>query len=190
MIRTVRAAELMDRSDLRDIDDNHDRCFAEHRSRAEFFTDGRPSARRHWTSVTGPWTLSSPVRSRLHDGMTHRATSPETNAPEVAVRVYQCDQLIEQRLAESPESAAHIVESWESRRSPTGERIVVEPQPPEAIVEVLRAVADALEQERPTAMPRPFPDIRVQLVTAGTETTPPKRAELRVLWRELAHPGD
>ena len=122
--------------------------------------------------------------------MTHRATSPETNAPEVAVRVYQGDQLIEQRFAESPNRPLTSLRSWRSRRSPTGQRIVIEPQPPEAIVEVLRAIADAIEQERPTAMPRPFPDIRVQLVTAGTETTPPKRAELRVLWQELAHPGD
>ena len=64
------------------------------------------------------------------------------------------------------------------------------PHPPEAIVDLLRAIADAIEQERPVAMQHPLPHIRLELVTEGTESSQSERGELRLLWHELAHPGD
>jgi hypothetical protein len=73
---------------------------------------------------------------------------------------------------------------------PSGELVVVEPHPPQVIVELFRAIADALEEERPLAMPHPFRHIRLQLATEGTETTTSRRGELSLLWQELAHPGD
>jgi hypothetical protein len=122
--------------------------------------------------------------------MTEQATSAEEWAPEVLVRVYRGGHLIEQRFCESPESVAHLVESWEARPPPAGELIVVEPHTPEVIVALMRAIADAIEQERPVAMPHPFPHIRLQLATAGTEPDRARQGELRLLWQELAHPGD
>ena len=80
-------------------------------------------------------------------------------SPEVLVRVYRGDHLIEQRHSDSPEAVAQIVESWEARPPPEGERIVVEPHPPEEILTLLRTIADAIEQERPLSMPHPFPPL-------------------------------
>ena len=122
--------------------------------------------------------------------MTEQAASAEEWVPEVLVRVYRGGHLIEQRFCESPESVGDLVESWESGLPATGEVIVVEPHPPEVIVALLRAIADAIEQERPVPMQHPFPHIRLQLATEGAEPTQPRRGELRVLWQELAHPGD
>jgi hypothetical protein len=107
------------------------------------------------------------------------------------VRVYRGGHLIEQRFCESAERAADVVESWEARQAPPGgELIVVEPHPPEMIVGLLRTIADAIEQEKPVAMPHPFPHLRLQLVTEGTEPGPPRHGELSLLWQEQAHPGD
>ena len=122
--------------------------------------------------------------------MTQHAASVEECAPEVLVRVYRGGHLIEQRFCESPESVAETVVTRGSRPAPSGELIVVEPHSPEVIVALLRAIADAIEQERPMAMPHRFPPIRLQLVTEGTEPTEPSRGELRLLWQDLAHPGD
>ena len=58
------------------------------------------------------------------------------------------------------------------------------------IVALLRAIADAIEREEPVAMPHPFPSIRLQLATDRTEAGKSTRGELRLLWQELAHPGD
>jgi hypothetical protein len=110
-------------------------------------------------------------------------------SPEVLVRVYRGDHLIEQRFSDNPEAVGQIVESWEARPPPEGELIVVEPHPPETIVALLRAIADAIELERPLSMPHPFPHLRLQLVTEGAESAPPMRGELRLLWQEQAHPG-
>ena len=66
---------------------------------------------------------------------------------------------------------------------------MVEPHPPEEIVALLRAIADAIEQERPLSMPHPFPQLRLQFVTEGAASAPPMRGELRLLWQEQAHPG-
>jgi hypothetical protein len=110
-------------------------------------------------------------------------------APEILVRLYRGDHLIEQQFCASAEAGARTIESWEASSEPQGERIVIEPHPPEAIVALLRAIADAIEQERPLAMPRPFPHIRLQLVTEGTEPADSKHGELRLLWMEQAHPG-
>lgn len=122
--------------------------------------------------------------------MTEGATSTEEWAPEVLVRVYRGGHVIEQRFCTSPESVADFVESREAHPPPAGEMIVVEPHPPEAIVVLLRAIADAIEQGRPVAMPHPFPHIRLELVTEETEPSPPRQGEFRLLWQNLAHPGD
>jgi hypothetical protein len=122
--------------------------------------------------------------------MTEQAHVETDWAPEVLVRVYRGGHLVEQRFCESPESVAQIVESWEAQPLSTGELIVVEPHPPEVIVDLLRAVADAIEREEPVAMPHPFPPIRLQLATDRTTSGEPRRGELRLLWQELAHPGD
>jgi hypothetical protein len=110
-------------------------------------------------------------------------------APEILVRLYRGDQLIEQQFCPSAEASARTIESWEASSEPGGELIVIEPHPPEAIVALLRAIADAIEQERPLAMPRPFPQIRLQLVTEGSEPDDSKHGELRLIWMEQAHPG-
>jgi len=122
--------------------------------------------------------------------MTEEAHIETEWVPEVLVRVYRGGHLIEQRIGESPESVAQIVESWEAKPPSTGELIVVEPHPPEVIVALLRAIADAIEREEPVAMPHPFPPIRLQLATDRTESGKSTRGELRLLWQELAHPGD
>lgn len=41
----------------------------------------------------------------------------------------------------------------------------------------------------PVAMPHPIPPVRLQLVTEGTEPSPAKNGELRLLWQDLSHPG-
>jgi hypothetical protein len=122
--------------------------------------------------------------------MTKQAAVAEEWVPEVRVRVYRGGHLIEQRFCESPESVAQLVESREAQPPPTGELIVVKPHPPEAIVALLRAIADAIEQQRPVAMPHPFPHIRLQLKTERTEPSKPSHGELSLLWQELSHPGD
>jgi hypothetical protein len=122
--------------------------------------------------------------------MTEHATTAEQWAPEVIVRIYRGGHLIEQRFCESPESVAEIIESREARGTPSGELIIVEPHPPEVIIAVLRAIADAIEEDRPVAMPSPFPHIRLQLLTEGTEATRPTHGELHLLLQDLAHPGD
>ena len=105
------------------------------------------------------------------------------------VRTFRGGHLIEQRFCESVEAVAELVETHESHPPSAGELITVEPHPPEVIVELLRAIADAIEQERPVAMAHPFPHIRLQLVTEGSETSRPTRVELRLLSQEQAHPG-
>ena len=122
--------------------------------------------------------------------MTEEAHIETEWVPEVLVRVYRGGHLVEQRFAESPESVAEIVESWQAKPLSTGELIVVEPHPPEVIVALLRAIADAIEREEPVKMPHPFPPIRLQLATDRTESGKSTRGELRLLWQELAHPGD
>ena len=57
--------------------------------------------------------------------------------------------VVEQGFCESPESVAEIIESREAGGAATGELIVVEPHPPEVIIAVLRAIADAIEEGRP-----------------------------------------
>jgi hypothetical protein len=121
--------------------------------------------------------------------VTDRPTSVEQWAPEILVRLYRGDHLIEQQFCDSAEAGARAIETWEAQSVPGGELIVIEPHPPEAIVALLREIADAIEQERPLAMPRPFPRIRLQLVTQGTEPADSKLGELRLLWMEQAHPG-
>jgi hypothetical protein len=125
----------------------------------------------------------------LHEGVTRQGTPVAQWSPEILVRVYRGDHLIEQRFCESPETVAQIVESWEARPSPEGELIVVEPHPPEAVVALLRAIADAIEQERPLSMQHPFPHLRLQLVTDRSDPKRPKQGELHLLWQEQAHPG-
>lgn len=116
-------------------------------------------------------------------------THAEDWAPEVLVRTYRGGHLIEQRFCDNPESVAQIVESWEAQPPATRGSIVVEPHPPQVIVALLRAIADAIEQERPVAMPHPIPPVRLQLVTEGSEPSPSKNGELRLLWQDLSHPG-
>ena len=122
--------------------------------------------------------------------MTETAKVEAEWVPEVLVRVYRGGHLIEQRFCDNPESVAEIVESWEATAPPAGELIMIEPHPPQVIVGLFRAIADAIEQERPVAMPQPFPHIRLQLLTNGTRSGKPSQGELRLLWQELAHPGD
>ncbi len=117
-------------------------------------------------------------------------TSAEQWVPEVLVRTYRGDHLIEQRFCESPEAVADLVESWEARPDSAGGRIVVEPHPPEMIVALLRAIADAIEAEKPVAMSHALPHVRLQLVTEGTDPDRATRGELRLLWQELVRPGD
>ena len=124
------------------------------------------------------------------DGVSEHATSTEEWAPEVVIRVYRGGHLIEHRFCDDPEAVAKLVESWASRPPPAGGLIVVEPHPPQTIVALLRVIADAIEEERPVAMPHPFPHIRLQLATEETESAPSGRGELSLLWQELAHPGD
>jgi hypothetical protein len=123
-------------------------------------------------------------------GMTSDATASETWAPEILVRVYRGDHLIDQRFSNDPETAARNIEYWEAQAPPAGTRIVVDPHPPEAIIALLRAIADALEEERPVAMRHPFPHVRLELATEGTEPTSSRRGQLRLIFQELAHPGD
>jgi hypothetical protein len=156
---------------------------------ADAHEEGRSSG-EVGAATTGRWTLSPHSRQRLHGDVTETATIKEEWNPEVLVRVYRGGHLIEQRFCESPESVANVVESWEAQPPPTGELIVVEPHPPEVIVDLLRAIADAIEQERPVAMQHPFPHIRLELVTEGAEPSQSKRGELCLLWHELGHPGE
>jgi hypothetical protein len=124
--------------------------------------------------------------------MGHVTDQPTTStewAQEILVKHYRGGHLIEQRHCDDPRAAAGIVESWEARPTPDGERIVVEPHPPEAIVALLRAIANAIEQERPLAMAQPFPHLRLELVTEGPEQRDSRRGELKLLWQELGHPG-
>lgn len=121
--------------------------------------------------------------------MTELKTAAEQWAPEVLVRIYRGGHLIEQRFCDSAESVAGIVESWEAHPPTDGGLLVVEPHPTEAIVELLRAIADAIEQERPLALDHPLPPVRLQLVTEGAQPTSARRGELALLWQEQAHPG-
>lgn len=116
-------------------------------------------------------------------------TAAEQRAPEVLVRVYRGGHLIEQRFCDRAETVAGIVESWQARPPAEGELIVVEPHPSEEIVTLLRAIADAIEQERPIAMQHPLPHLRLQLVTEGVDPTSSPRGELSLIWQEQAHPG-
>jgi hypothetical protein len=122
--------------------------------------------------------------------VTETITSAAEWTPEFLVSIYQDGRLLEQRCCDSAERAANVVESWEAHPSPDGELVVIEPRPPEAVVALLRAIADAIEQERPTPMRRPLPQLRLQLATDGTRSGPPRRGELRLLWQQKAHPGD
>ena len=121
--------------------------------------------------------------------MTEPTKVVEDWAPEVLVRVYRGSHLIEQRFCDSTDVAADIVESWEANPPAEGELIVVEPHPPEAIVALLRAIADAIEHERPVAMRHPLPNLRLELLTEGAQPGPSGRGELSLLWQEQAHPG-
>jgi len=109
--------------------------------------------------------------------------------PEILVKRYRGGHLIEHRYFDDAEAVADTIEAWEAHLEPEGEIIDVEPHPPRAIIDLLRAIADALELERPLAMSQPFPHLRLQLVAEATEPTKPKRGELTLLWQELAHPG-
>jgi hypothetical protein len=121
--------------------------------------------------------------------VTEPTSVAERWVPEVLVRVYRGDHLIEQRFCDSAETVAGIVESWQAHPPAEGELIVVEPRPSEAIVALLRAIADAIEQERPVAMQHPLPHVRLQLATEGTEPGSSGRGQLGLLWQEQAHPG-
>jgi hypothetical protein len=121
--------------------------------------------------------------------MKDQSTAAEEWVPEALVRVYRGGHLIEQRVCSDPEKVAEIVESWEADPPPAGGEIVVKPYPPSAIVELLRAIADAIEQERPVPMHHPLPQLRLQLATEAIEPGA-TRSPLSLLVQELAHPGD
>jgi hypothetical protein len=128
--------------------------------------------------------------NRKDRSVSEHITATNEWLPHVLVRRYRGSHLIEQQFCESPEAVANVVEAWEAEPSRTGELIAIEPHPPEVIVALLRSIADAIEMGQPVAMRQPFPNIRLQLVTEGTEHGEPKLGELRLLWQELAHPGD
>ena len=86
----------------------------------------------------------------------------EVSAPSIAVKIYRDGQLVERRFCGSEEEAARVVESWEATPPAHGEVISVEPHPPEDIVALLRAIADAIERGEPVAMPTPAPPVRLQ----------------------------
>lgn len=109
-------------------------------------------------------------------------------APEIVVRVYRDGRLIEQRFCNDEAKAAEIVESWGAVAGPEGEIVSVESYPPNDIVGVLRALADALERGEPVTMPHRFPPVRLQLVIEGTAAKK-RSGELYLLWQELSHPG-
>ena len=111
-----------------------------------------------------------------------------TSSPEILLKHYRGGHLIEQRHGDL-RAVADFVESWEAKQSTDGELIVVEPHPPETIVALLREIADAIEQQRPLVINEPFPQVRLQLVTAGHERSRSGRAELKLLWQEQSHPG-
>jgi hypothetical protein len=133
---------------------------------------------------------STPTRAERGERVNEHVTATEEWVPHVLVRRYRGGHLIEQRTCESPEAVADLVETWEAEPSPKGETIAVEPHPPEVIVGLLRAIADAVESGQPVPMRRPFPHVRLQLVTEGSERGVPGQGELKLLWQELAHPGD
>ena len=122
--------------------------------------------------------------------MTEPATSSQDWGPEVIVRIRRDGHLIEQRICEGSDSVAGVVESWLAGPPAPGDMIAVEPHPPSVIVSLLRAIADAIEQGRPVAMAHAIPHLRLELVTEPFEASQPGRGELRLLWQELAHPGD
>jgi hypothetical protein len=155
--------------------------------------DGHQHIRRHSMVPLGlsPGLCALCRRTYFrHDGTVKEKAHPvEEWVPEFLVRRYRGDHLIEHQFSDSPETVGGMIESWEASSGQPGAVIVAEPHPPEAIVTLLRAIADAIEQERPVAMPRPFPRIRLQLVTEGVEPDRAGAGELRLLWHELAHPG-
>jgi hypothetical protein len=118
-----------------------------------------------------------------------KASPVDEWVPEVLIRLYRGNHLVEQQFCDSPEVVGGLIESWEARAAESGAVIVADPHPPEAIVALLRAIADALEQERPVAMPHPYPHVRLQLVTEPVEPDPAGAGALHLLWHELAHPG-
>jgi hypothetical protein len=122
--------------------------------------------------------------------VTEQVTGSAARSSEVLVRVFRGEDLVEHQLGDNPEAVAEIVESWVARPPSAGGRIVVDPRPPDALVPLLRAIADAIEQERPLPMPDPSPQLRVQFVTDFSEARRPGGGELGLLWQEQAHPGD
>ncbi|WP_162941440.1 hypothetical protein [Desertimonas flava] len=122
--------------------------------------------------------------------MTDAVESAEGWAQVAYVSVAHDGPRIEQETCDGAESVARIVESWQAQQSPTVERIIIEPHPPELIVELLRAIADAIEREQPMPLSHPLPPLRLEMTAGSTTATPPGRVELRLLMRELAHPGD
>ena len=61
---------------------------------------------------------------------------------------------------------------------------------PEFVARYIVREAKTYEEGRPVAMPRPFPHVRLQLLTEGTEAPRPAHGELHLLWQDLAQPGD
>jgi hypothetical protein len=121
--------------------------------------------------------------------VTDHTTTADQPVPEILVTVYRGGHLVEQRYCQDPETVANIVESLESSPPPDGELLVVEQDSPQMIVALLRAIADAIEQQRPLRTSHPFPHLRLQLATEATEPTRETRGELLLLWQEQAHPG-
>ena len=123
------------------------------------------------------------------DDVTEQSKTSTDWAPQILVKHYRGGHLVEQRHCDDPQSLGDIVEAWEARSTSDGELIVVESHPPEAIVDLLRAIADAIEQERPLPMAHPFPHVRLELVTESDQRPGARRGQLTLLLQELAHPG-
>jgi hypothetical protein len=121
--------------------------------------------------------------------MSERPEPRERLEPEISVRLYSGNELVERRFSTSDAAVGEIVRSWQDEQPPRLTAIVVEPWPPESIVETLRAIADSIEEECPLDLLRPTPHVRLQLdietAAASTSRDQPQR-----VWQELSHPGD